>query len=75
MVRSKSNCFIYAAKKFLSEGGSILVRSSNSNRCIPHFMHRSKEGIVTHWQPIYRFYGWKALFAKLWFEGYIKKGD
>lgn len=57
------NCLTYAVSKWLREGGYLLIRRShfaevvgienkwNPLYWIPHFLHRSKDKIITQYTP------------------------
>lgn len=87
------NCFTYAFSKWRKEGGYVRVRRSllaelkGVNRfhvynLLPHFLHESKEGVLTQYKPMkYEDdYIKKASFLRvLWkyllHDGYIAYGD
>lgn len=46
----KSNCLIYALRKWAKEGGYLLVRKSHFGWW-PHFLHKDNAGVVTHFSP------------------------
>jgi len=70
-----SNCLIYAAGKWIKEGGYICMRCSRSFKPLIHFLHRDKAGKITHFQPGTVVNGWRVMLFKFWFKGYIVEGD
>lgn len=73
MELKKSNCFVFAVKKFIFEGGYLIVRRSRWGP-FPHFLWaKSLKGIeVEHLVPINPK---KRKFPPLFFKGFIKKED
>ena len=68
----KIQCLYYALDKLNADGGYLLFRKS-THWCMPHVLHQSKEGEITHYVPPDDLkYPWYSMFG---FEGYVKHGD
>ncbi len=70
-----SNCLVYAFVQWIKEGGYICIRCSKSFKPLIHFLHRSKDGKITHFQPVTAVDGWRVMLFKFWFKGYVAEGD
>lgn len=67
----RSNCLIYAFRKFFKEGGYVLLRKSHYGWW-PHFLHMNVGGLITHFSPEAPR---KRFLPPLIFKGTPKEGD
>ena len=67
-----SQCLYYALDKWHEEGGYVLLARS-AHWCIPHVLHMSNKGEITHFVPPANLKEpWHSLFG---FEGIIRRDD
>lgn len=66
-----SNCLIYAIRKWIAEGGYILMRMSYYGWW-PHFLHMSIDKIITHYSPMAKV---PRLFPPIIFRGRVFMED
>ena len=71
-----NNCFIYALRRFINEGGYLIIRRSRLTKFwSPHFLwkkHLCEKCDVESYTPVEAKHRW---FPPLFFKGKIKKGD
>lgn len=73
----KTNCLIFALKKWFKHGGYLIIRKSNHGY-FPHFLWSKdlKNAHVEHYVPIDpKRTLLRVLLHKILFEGYIKTHD
>lgn len=72
--RRRSNCFLFAAWLWATRGGYFAVRKS---RHITgwHWLWSPDLRRWVHYEPLHPLSGWRAALNKLWYRGYVKRGD
>lgn len=74
------NCLIYAIRKWIKEGGYLVIRRSHASKIIPHFLHLDDSACfdkqcLSQFAPDYPKSTWQKFVHKLWFKGTVKRGD